>query len=308
MISFSKDKNMIKILEIEKKSLNAMLDIQKNLNRQILLFLKNFLGDINVDINFDSENLAFNYIKETSSILDKSNSNISKINSLTQELDDIIAKINDSSIEKKITQYNNKFNREINQIYKNTSLIEEFIHKISLLDLSEITEKINKNSETIKESSNLTIDSNILDSSFVENTLIISEMKNKVILPYTITEINNILFNDNNKYKSIEEVINEVYTKPIKKYRFPAVSRFKEAYRLVIEKEHKSKAKALSLATELFGKYNLHPAIITACKSLDELDIYLACLEDDVLDEFPFFEIRYEVAPAIQKKQEPDFL
>ena len=52
---------------------------------------------------------------------------------------------------------------------------------------------------------------------------------------------------------------------------------------------------------ELFGKYNLHPAIITACKSLDELDIYLACLEDNVLDEFPFFEIKYEIAPVVQK-------
>ena len=35
MISISKDKNTIKLLEIEKKSLNSMLDIQKNLNKQI---------------------------------------------------------------------------------------------------------------------------------------------------------------------------------------------------------------------------------------------------------------------------------
>lgn len=302
MISFSKEKNMSKILEIEKKSLNSMLDIQKNLNRQILLFLKNFLGDINVDINFDSENIAFNYIKETSSTLDKSNSNISKINSLIKNLDEIITKIDDTSIEEKISQYNNKFNEEIDEIYKNTSLIEEFIHKISLLDISEIVKKVNSTSE--KESTSnqsLIIDPSILEYSFVENTLVISEMRNKVILPYTITEINNILFDDNNKYKTIEEIIDEKYTEPITRYRFPAISRFREAYKLVTEKEHKSKAKALSLATELFGKYNLHPAIITACKSLDELDIYLACLEDNVLDEFPFFEIKYEIAPVVQK-------
>ena len=54
MISISNDKNRMKLLEIEKKSLNSMLDIQKNLNKQILSFLKNFLGDVKIDLNFDS--------------------------------------------------------------------------------------------------------------------------------------------------------------------------------------------------------------------------------------------------------------
>ena len=64
MISISNDKNTKKIIEIEKKSLNSMLDIQKSLNKQILNFLKNFLGDLKVDINFDSENTVFKYINE----------------------------------------------------------------------------------------------------------------------------------------------------------------------------------------------------------------------------------------------------
>ena len=47
--------------------------------------------------------------------------------------------------------------------------------------------------------------------------------------------------------------------------------------------------------------YNLHPAIITACKNLNELDIYIACLEDNTLDEFEFFDIKYEIPLAISK-------
>ena len=82
MISISNDKNRMKLLEIEKKSLNSMLDIQKNLNKQILSFLKNFLGDVKIDLNFDSENQVFKYIKETTEVLNKSNSNIDKMNSL----------------------------------------------------------------------------------------------------------------------------------------------------------------------------------------------------------------------------------
>ena len=147
------------------------------------------------------------------------------------------------------------------------------------------------------------ISSETLNSSYIENTLVISEMQGKVILPYTIQEINDILKEKSKEYSSIDDVIEKLYTRPIKYYRLSAIARFKEAYKLVIEKEHKSKFKALSLASELFSTLNLHPAIITACKSLDELDIYLACLEDNSLNEFPFFEIKYEIAPKVQKQE-----
>ncbi len=307
MISISNEKSMMKLLEIEKKSLNSMLDIQKNLNKQILSFLKNFLGDVKIDLNFDSENTVFKYIKETTDILSKSNSNIDKLESLSKKLDNLISGIDDNYFKEKIELYNNKFESEIDTIYEYTNLIEEFIHKISLLDLSQILAEINKvtdtNTDTNNKESDLEINSEILNSSFVENTLVISEMKGKVILPYKISEVNDILFNDNDKYSSIEDVIEKVYTKPIKEYRFSAVARFREAYKLVTGKEHKSKIKAFSLASELFTNYNLHPAIITACKSLDELDIYLACLEDNSLDDFPFFDVKYEVAPKIQKQE-----
>lgn len=303
MINISNEKNIMKLIEIEKKSLNSMLVIQKNLNKQILSFLKNFLGDIKVDINFDSENVVFKYIKEITEILSKSNSNIDKINVLLKKLNEISSNVDSKSLDRKITQYNGKFDREINTIYKNTNLIEEFIHKLSLIDLSEILSKINKTPEEPTEESNLEISSEVLNSTFVENTLIISELQGKIILPYKISEVNEILFNNNEKYSSIDDVIEKLYTLPIKEYRFPALARFREAYKLMTEKEHKSKTKALSLATELFTNYNLHPAIITACKSLDELDIYLACLDDNSLDDFPFFEIKYEVHPKLQKQE-----
>jgi hypothetical protein len=47
----------------------------------------------------------------------------------------------------------------------------------------------------------------------------------------------------------------------------------------------------------------LHPAIITACKSIDELDIYLSCLEDNQLDDFKIFDIKYEILPKVVKPQ-----
>lgn len=308
MISISKDKNTIKLLEIEKKSLNSMLDIQKNLNKQILQFLKNFFGDLKLDLNFDSENKAFHYINEATSILNQSNTNIEKLNMLIKKLDEILLEISSNSVEEKIIQYNDIFNQEIDILYKNTNLIEEFIHKISLQNLAKILEEINQTSEEpVKDSNeraNL-IDSNLLNSSFIENTLVISEMQGKVILPYKIKEVSNFLFNHADTYSSIEDVIEKLYTRPIKDYNFSAIARFREAYKLVTQKEHKSKMQALSLASELFANYNLHPAIITACNSLDELDICLACLEDNSLDDFPFFDVKYEIAPKLEKQENP---
>ena len=57
---------------------------------------------------------------------------------------------------------------------------------------------------------------------------------------------------------------------------------------------------SLDLALELSYNSSLNPAIITACKNLDELDIYLDYLEANELDKFNIFEIQYDLLP--QKK------
>lgn len=305
MINFSDLENRKQLLNIEKSSLKATLDIQKTLNKQILVFIKNFIGSIEVNYDFDSSSSFFSYMNESTSMLNKSNSNIENIQNLIKKLDiisDLIKKNDNEFLEIEINSYNNQFNEYINSIYENTNLIEEFIHKISLLDLSKLLQDF-KNSQTIEKvdniatSEDLTVSSDDVDSSYIENTLIISELKGKVILPYKMETVKQILLNEN--YSSISDVIEKLYTIPIKNYKFASVARFREAYKLMIEKEHSSKLKAISLASELFGNYNLHPAIITACNSLDELDIYLACLEDDVLSDFKFFDIKYEIPPAV---------
>lgn len=305
MINFSDLENRKQLLNIEKSSLKATLDIQKTLNKQILIFIKNFIGGIEVNYDFDSSSSFFSYMNESTSMLNKSNSNIENIQNLIKKLDvisDLIKKNDNEFLEIEIDSYNNQFNEYINSIYENTNLIEEFIHKISLLDLSKLLQDF-KNSQTIEKvddvatSEDFTVSSDDVDSSYIENTLIISELKGKVILPYKMETVKQILLNEN--YSSISDVIEKLYTIPIKNYKFASVARFREAYKLMIEKEHSSKLKAISLASELFGNYNLHPAIITACNSLDELDIYLACLEDNVLGDFKFFDIKYEIPPAV---------
>lgn len=127
------------------------------------------------------------------------------------------------------------------------------------------------------------------------NVLIISEREGKVFLPYTAEDINYYL--NTRKYSSEKQIVEEVFTVPLSKYSNFALARITEGFKLMREKEKASFGEALKYAFELLYERNLHPAIITACKTQDDLDIYLACLEDNMLELFDSFEIRFDYAP-----------
>lgn len=290
MINFSETENLSNLIDLEKVSLKSTLEIQKNFNKQILIFVKKLMN--NIDLSLDSNDKAFFYLNESTSTLNKSNSNIDLLKKLLMNLSDL--NISDENF---IKNYNIEFKEIMNSVYSNTEIIEKFIQEITLTDFSEssiLSAQSNTNSE-ISANTNQNIPNNI-----PENTLIISETQKKVFLPYKMDKIEEILQN-NIRYHSVEEVVNKLYTKPINYYKFSSFARFKEAYTLVKVKEKGSRLKALSLAFELLGNYSLHPAIITACKSLDELDIYLACLDENSLEDFKFFNIKYEVPLAVSK-------
>ena len=310
--------NVLKLINIEVTSVNASLDSQKAFSKQILVFLKSFIGNVEVDSIF-ADNVN-KFISDTSYYLSKINSNIALYNNLLEILDNI--KFNCPSIEysttvSKITQYNKKFASSTEEILKNNSEIEKFIHSMSTIDISEYISVDNiDNVESLAGSDDTTNDDSASKPaptrkrknsvSLIENTLTISETTGLVTLPYKITDLKKALRNEPEKYGSLSDVILSQYTVPLRNYRFSAISRFKEAYKLIINKEHGTKREALNLATELFSNYNLHPAIITACKNLNELDVYLSCLEFNELEDFHFFKIVYEALPVPLKKSKHD--
>ena len=133
------------------------------------------------------------------------------------------------------------------------------------------------------------------DTNLIENTLVISETQGKVFLPYTIDTLKSILEEENTKYKNINEVIEGEFVIPFTNFKNPILSRFKEAFKLIRYKEHGSIKDAFDLGMELLLNYNLHPAIISACKNIDELDIYLDYLENNETDKFDCFNIKFEI-------------
>lgn len=307
--------NIKKLIDIEVSSINVSLAVQKTLSKQILSFLKNFLGNIDVESIIP---VSINdFISEATKNLSKIKINIDYYTNLLEILDNIefnIDTLEFKSILAKISQYNKKNDELLKHIFIATNEIQSFVQSMSLFDISgyislekldKVLEPVVKDDNPKKKNKN-TKKSNLKNEPYniKEDTLIISEKDKMVILPYKIGDLKNILRHSSNKYSSLSDVIADLYTKPIKDYRYSAISRFREAYKLIIEREHGTKKEALSLATELFSNYNLHPAIITACKNLNELDIYLSCLEYNELEDFHFFKVIYEALPTITKKKE----
>lgn len=140
----------------------------------------------------------------------------------------------------------------------------------------------------------------VVENNLEDNkTLVISEEDGKVYLPYTKDEIKEEMIQ--NKGSKISELIEQKYILPLDKYKNSMRARFREGYNLMYKKEGKSKKSAFFLGLELMFETNLHPAIISACKNLEELDIYLDCLEDNELEKFSCFKIIYKSLPTLRK-------
>lgn len=132
------------------------------------------------------------------------------------------------------------------------------------------------------------------------DTLLVSEKEQKAFLPFTFEELKQVKKRYETEQKlSYQQIIDDIFTLPLDNFRFSSTSRFREAYNLIKNKEHGSFRDALSLGIELMFKYNLNPIIIAACRNVDELDIYLDCLDEDELSDFDCFKIKFEVTPDI---------
>ena len=129
------------------------------------------------------------------------------------------------------------------------------------------------------------------------NNLIISEKDGLVYLPFKVEDLKKEYIEKHKKYKGLIDLINHEYILPINKYKNTVTSRFKEAYSLMVNKEKESALSGLELGLEVAFNYSLHPAVISACKSLNELDEYLDALDAKDMSSFKRFKVEFEVLP-----------
>ena len=284
-------------IENVKNNIKELTQLQNKvlkLNRLLLLILKRY------SLTIDETNFTKKYFKEINTMISTTSTNINLCIKANSSLRKILLKarnIVDSDKKKTLNDLEIKeylaLEKETPTIIADYEMLEKFV--MDNYDLLKYEPKIDANLRDINN------DDIEMSSSFVENTLIISEAKNKVFLPYTIEKIQSYIAK--NKTMTIQDVIDTVYTVPLDNYKNSVISRFTEAFRLIRLKEHGSIKQALDLAFELAFNFKLHPAIITACSNINELDIYLACMEYEELDTFRFFNVVFEVAPTLSSEE-----
>ena len=194
-----------------------------------------------------------------------------------------------------LDNHSNDFTNKLNNLMN---------EKIEDLDKDTSKDTISDNSDNLESSKKESQDEDISTNNRVtklplqdNNTLIISEKDKLVYLPFKVEDLKKEFIEKEKKYTGLIDLINHEYIYPISKYRNTVTSRFREAYSLMVNKEKSSALSGLELGLELAFNYSLHPAVITACKSLDELDDYLDALDAKDMSMFKDFKVEFEVLP-----------
>ncbi len=279
--------------EKNKEILNNIIYSQKESKKSILALMQSFAESTDpIDIRFVDE--IKNIFEELKTSLDICNNSINLSEKMLQEIDNsdlfntiVLDNFTNATIDPQ-TDTIDENNQTASDNQKNDLSTTEAPATIENTEVANNSEQCNNTLEEDK---------------YEENTLIISEIDKKVVLPYELKALKNKLENSNNTYSSIDDIINEKYTLPISLYKNPFISRFRESYKLMRNKEKTSIKEAFDLGFELMFNYNLHPAIITACKNLDELDIYLDYLENGETNKFNCFKIKFEIPPTVVKSK-----
>ena len=338
MIIYKNTNEFKELVNKEKELNNQTLEYQTNLKNLLMSYIVKFVDYLD-DIKIESTDDMAHFIEQLKYSIELSNNNLDSINIIikaSSKLDNIKVKHNDSTYKRIVNNYNTLLYTETLKINENNNKILDIIFLVSqnssynlLTESQAFLNNIDKRSEPLERPevveappSPTVIDKNfyaysgseitlneieqeeeIKKDGTEENTLLISESMQKVILPYSIEDLQKYVERYPEHFGNQQDVIDKVYTIPLKAYNNPAIARFRETFRLMREKEHASIKDAIDLGLELMFNYNLYPAIITACKNLDELDIYLAYLDTGEIEKFKIFNIVFQLSPKVSNKK-----
>ena len=264
----------------------------------------------------------FNFIKH----LDSNNEEFTKILESEKKIRDIIVNLinglNDSIRKSNISHKNSS--KEVNMLSKSQNIFETVNSNISMLQINEeISNNLNK--EIIDLLIKVEADeSNSSEAKFIDEITslktkiadfsnVVEDMKKTIL--QNDTSIQNFINNADvqNYFRMYSIKFSNVLQEDLQKQEFiyptdyylkhPAVSRFRETYALIRDREEKSIFEAFKFAMDMMFNYNLNPAIIAACKSQDQLEHYLDCLDNKTPNDFKDFEIKFEVAPLKVKNR-----
>ena len=271
-----------------------MLSIHKTI---LLNYVLKIVDEPNIENSIDNAEQTIDFLSKLQHFLTLVDQNMECIEFLQDNYNKLKIPYELSELQ----EYYNIYDAKISEIASSQLELNSFFAEASKILSYTIPNKENKENKEQKETEEMHVspntDSNSCikndDVSYPENTLIISEISRMVLLPYKKSELDNL--EDVSVDKN--DLIRKKYVVPIEKYKSPVLSRFREAFKLMRNIEKKSIIEAIDLGIELSLNSKLHPAIISACRNLNELDIYLDYLDSNQTDKFNCFSIKFEITP-----------
>ena len=324
--NFNSDSTDI-LLSLIKEAHSVFEYIKSNISKTIEL--KHFLENISKSAflnTFDSEkfNIEFNSLLEN---ISKTNSDYlqfmnnyenfinqnfkTKINELQQKSEPIQIPQNNfqeisennrnSNIDLKIPQNTNdelsnfeNNNEKISNFTNNENNIEELVAlntpQNNLSDSYTLEENPLTDENDIFNTEDI-IDENFFSTYLQEKVLIINRKKGIAILPYSISDLDEVFLDNPEKYSSIQDIIDKEYTISLNDYENTSISRYKEAFKLAKDKSNYSFSQAANFAKNLLIETRISTLLIAAFKDVKELEFYLECLNSNQIDSFTSFKI-----------------
>lgn len=129
---------------------------------------------------------------------------------------------------------------------------------------------------------------------YQRKTLLITEKK--IFLPYRDEEIQKLI--KQNSKANVEDIINKKYViNNVRYYKSSSKKRFTLGYRLSRNSNNSSAIEAIKFGLKVSRIRNLHPAIIRACHSQDQLENYIMYLNQGNPSAFTDFDVKFQINP-----------
>jgi len=197
MVVYSEDKNIeINAIESEINHIKSILENERNLKKLLVSYMDKISNAVNTMTNPVDIDAIHKCLEDLKINLDNVNSLISSLTDLLSNLNDI----KDNIDKEKVINYNNSYTRTFDKFLKVNNEIYSFMEGLlqyTCITFPEETVKEEIICNQVKNNEPATVDD---VSNLKENTLIISEKNQNVVLPYTISELKQKLKDNSEQY------------------------------------------------------------------------------------------------------------